>query len=251
MRLGALLGPISNAGNPSELADQARHLEGAGYSSLWTAQAVGRGFMVTDPFVTLSVAASVTTTPQLGTAVLQLPLYRPLELAHRVFSLQQICGDRLLLGVGAGSTTEDFAAFGADYALRFKQFNERIEEFRSALDRGRLGDSDLSPWPAVLGGPPVLLGSWGNGVVKAAQTFSGWIASASYRRTEEIVSAHERYRGAGGGRAIVSTIMLPPGLDLGALKAQLDTFADSGFDDAVVMFLPGGPSPEQIRTLVD
>jgi alkanesulfonate monooxygenase SsuD/methylene tetrahydromethanopterin reductase-like flavin-dependent oxidoreductase (luciferase family) len=251
MRLGALLGPIQNAGESAELANQARQLASAGYNSLWTAQAVGRGFMVTDPFVTLSVAASVTSGLELGTAVLQVPLYRPLELAHRVFSLQQICGDRLLLGVGAGSTAEDFAVFGEDHSKRFTQFNTRIEELRSAFAQGKLGASELSPWPAVLGGPPLLLGSWGNGVVRAAESFSGWIASANYRSTDEIVKAHEHYRQAGGGRAIVSTIMLPPGLDLGALSAQLDTFAESGFDDAVVMFLPGGPDPEQIRALVN
>jgi len=50
---------------------------------------------------------------------------------------------------------------------------------------------------------------------------------------------------------VVSTIQLPPGTDLGELKAKLDRFAEAGFDDAVVMILPGGPSPESVRQLVD
>ncbi len=99
-------------------------------------------------------------------------------------------------------------------------------------------------------GAPLFLGSWGNGVERAARSFDGWIASANYRTPDEVVAALARYRTAGGGRAIVSTIQLPAISDLGELKARLDRFAAAGFDDAVVMFLPGGPTPAQIRRLV-
>ena len=103
MRLGALLGPVLDTG-PNEIAEQARMLADKGFESLWSAQAIGRGFMIPDPFIALSVAATVTTEIELGTAIVQVPLYHPTDLAHRVMSLQQICGSRLLLGVGAGST---------------------------------------------------------------------------------------------------------------------------------------------------
>ena len=85
---------------------------------------------------------------------------------------------------------------------------------------------------------------------RAAREFDGWIASAHYRTAEEVVTALGRYREAGGGRAIVSTIQIAPDADLGELKARLDMFADAGFDDAVVMLLPGGHSPAEIRKLV-
>ncbi len=104
MSMGALLGPVRDGGNPRALAEQARTFAGEGFDSLWSAQAVGRDFMVTDPFVALSVAATVAPEVEIGTAVLQVPLYHPVEVAHRVFSLQQICGERLILGVGSGST---------------------------------------------------------------------------------------------------------------------------------------------------
>ena len=58
MRLGALLGPVVDAANNRLLADQARMFAQEGYTSLWSAQAIGRGFMITDPFVALSVAAT-------------------------------------------------------------------------------------------------------------------------------------------------------------------------------------------------
>ena len=251
MRLGALLGPITDATQTRALAEQARRNVGDGLQSLWSAQAIGRGFMIGDPFITLAVAASVTEDVEIGTAVLQVPLYRPLDLAHRVLSLQQICGNRLILGVGAGSTPADFTAFGLDHARRFADFTSSVAALREVFGTGSLDGVALSPWPAVRGGPPLFLGSWGNGVERAAQSFDGWIASGHYRTIDEVVGALTRYRGAGGGRAIVSTIQLPAGTDLGALKETLGRFAAAGFDDAVVMFLPGGPTPTQIRRLVD
>jgi len=250
MRLGALLGPLTAASSATELAEQSRRFVGEGFESLWSAQAIGRGFMMTDPFVALAVAAAVTEAVEIGTAVLQVPLYQSVDLAHRVLSLMQICGDRLRLGIGAGSTARDFAALGRDYAGRFRDFEVQTAELRSLFATGRLDDAELSPWPSVSGGPPLLLGSWGRGVERAAADFDGWIASAAYRSPAEVISAHDRFRRAGGRRAIVSTIQLGHRADLGATRAMLAEFAAAGFDDAVVMLLPGGPSPGTVRKLI-
>ncbi|MDE0348985.1 MAG: LLM class flavin-dependent oxidoreductase [Gammaproteobacteria bacterium] len=251
MRLGALLGPVPGDAPPTLLAEQARMLAGEGFESLWSAQAVGRGFMMTDPFVALGVAATVAEDVEVGTAVVQAPLYEPMDLAHRVFSLQQVSGDRLVLGVGAGSTASDFGAFGRPFETRFEDFTTCVEALREIFQTGAGAAGNLSPWPSVLGGPPLLFGTWGHGVERAAGEFDGWIASAHYRTEEQVVEAHRRYREAGGGRAVVSTIMLPAGTDLGELRERLGRFADAGFDDAVVFPLPGGPRPAAVRRLVD
>ena len=95
MRLGALLGPVDPT-NPNGLAEQARQLEGEGYDSLWSAQAMGRGFMVTDPFIALTAAAVATDHVELGTGILQLSLYEPVDVALKSFSLMQVAGGRLL-----------------------------------------------------------------------------------------------------------------------------------------------------------
>jgi alkanesulfonate monooxygenase SsuD/methylene tetrahydromethanopterin reductase-like flavin-dependent oxidoreductase (luciferase family) len=207
--------------------------------------------MLSDPFVALAVAATATDNVEIGTAVIQVPLYQPVDLAHRVLSLMQVCGDRLRLGVGAGSTRHDFEAFGRDYDRRFADFTATTAALRRLFADGRLADAaDLSPWPTVRGGPPLLLGSWGNGVERAAKSFAGWIASAAYRTPTQVISALTRYRSAGGSRAIVSTIQLGPRTDLGRTREQLAEFAAAGFDDAVVMLLPGGPAPSSVRALV-
>ena len=250
MRLGALLGPIADPSQASFLPEQARTYAGEGFESLWSAQAIGRGFMITDPVVALTVAATVTDSVEIGTAVVQLPLYHPADLAHRVFSLMQVCGDRLILGVGAGSTAQDFVAFGRHYDTRFADFNAGVRSLRALFATGKLGAVDLSPWPTLLGGPTLCLGSWGAGVERAARHYDGWIASGAYRSPDEVIAALARYRAAGGGRAIVSTLQLGPKTDLGEMKETLGRYAAAGFDDAVVMLMPGGPSASEARALV-
>jgi alkanesulfonate monooxygenase SsuD/methylene tetrahydromethanopterin reductase-like flavin-dependent oxidoreductase (luciferase family) len=222
----------------------------AGFESLWSVQAVGRGFMVSDPLIALAAVAAATERVELGTAVLQVPLYQPVDLAHRVLSLMQLCGDRLTLGVGAGSTRNDFDAFDRGFDARFATLTSHLEVLRTLFADGKSGGANLSPWAAVVGGPPVLFGSWGAGVERAATDFDGWIASAMHRSTDEIVAAHSRFRAAGGKRAMVSTIQLRPDVDVGELKDTLARFAEVGFDDAITLFFPGGPAPADVRDLL-
>ncbi len=250
MRLGALIGFLPPQAPMTDLAEQARRFAGEGFDSLWAPQAIGRGFMIPDPFVALAVAATATKEVELGTAVAQIALYQPTDLAHRILSLMHQCGDRLLFGVGAGSTETDFIAFERDYATRFKTFNSTLARLRILLAEGKDERANLTPWTATAGGPPLLFGTWGAGVERAAKDFAGWIASAHYRTPDQVIDALGRFRAAGGKRAIVSTIRLTADHDMGQTKDLLQRFADAGFDDAVVLLLPGGPSPAEVRALV-
>lgn len=250
MRLGALIGFLSPQPQPTDMAEQAKHYAGEGFDSLWFAQAIGRGFIIPDPFVALAVAATTTKDVELGTAIVQISLYQPTDLAHRIFSLMQICGDRLTLGVGAGSTEIDFLAFERDYATRFTTFKATLARLKTLLAEGKDERANLTPWKTVVGGPPLVLGSWGAGVERAAKDFDGWVASAHYRTADQVIEALGRYRAAGGKRAIVSTIQLTADHDLGRTRDILQRFADAGFDDAVVLLRPGSPSPAEVRALI-
>ena len=245
MRLGATLAHLS-PGAQRPIVEQAKRLAGAGFESLWIPQVIGRGSLVPDPFVALAAAAAATDDVEIGTATLQLPLHHPVDLAYRILSLQSVCGDRLTLGVSPGSTETDFAAFDRDFASRFRTFDENLTRLRVLLSRGRDEGADLSPHPT--GCPPLLLGSWGANVEKAAREFDGWIASAFRRTLDQILAAHERYRAAGGGRAMVY-IAAADANSLGATGELLHRFAEAAFDDAIVLIEPGGSEPEQVRAL--
>ena len=249
MRLGAVLLPTSANPSAGALTERARELEDLGYDSLWAVQAAGRGAFLPDPLQTLAAAAAATRRPTLGTAVLQLPLYPTAAIAHQLLSLCHFAGDRLSIGVGCGSTAQDFQIFERGYASRFARFDRQVVELRRILATGEAGDIGLTPYAALGGGPPLLYGTWGKRVARAAREFSGWIGSALYRSDEQVIASLRTYRDHGGKRAIISSIALGPG-DESTHRARLDAFAQAGFDEAVVMLRPGGPEPEAVRRWV-
>jgi len=249
MRLGALLA-FSDGQNPNDIADQARQYEAEGFDSIWTAHAMGRGFMLTDPFVALAVVAAVTERVEIGTAILQMPIYNPTDVALKAFSVQQVAGGRLRLGVGAGSTEVDYRIHQEDFEARFLSFDAKLNRLRTILKTGAVDDVALSAWPSVREGVPLFFGTWGRNVVRAASEFDGWIASGMHRTPEQCAQAMVGYREAGGSRAIVSTIRVGGETDLGELKSLLQGYRDAGFDDAVVMLMPGAPEPSEIVRLM-
>ena len=258
MRLGTTLPssrPDGSALTGEALIAGARLVEQTGFDSAWCFDAIGRGFILPDPLIGVSIAASVTTRVEVGTCILQLPLRRPVELAHRILSAQLVCQGRLLLGVGAGSTRTDFDAIGLDYDERMKLFEEALVVMRRLWRGERVGAADLTPWPATVGGPPVLIGSWSGQrwIARAAQDFDGWIASAAKTSFATLADGLRRFRAAGGKRAIVTNIVVDlaePSAPLddaspfdlrcppATASARLRRLADLGFDDALVVPRP-------------
>jgi alkanesulfonate monooxygenase SsuD/methylene tetrahydromethanopterin reductase-like flavin-dependent oxidoreductase (luciferase family) len=255
MRLGVIMPrttPDGGALTGDALTAGARMVETAGFDSLWCFDAIGRGFILPDPLIALSVAAAVTSRVELGTCILQVPLRRPVELAHRILTAALVCGPRLLLGVGAGSTRADFEAVGLDYDTRMQQFADGLDTMRRLWSGERVGAADLTPWPATLGGPKLLIGSWAGRqwIPRAAKDFDGWIASAAKTSFAALADGIRRYREAGGARAIVTNIAIdlaepttglpddqPFHLRCGPAAAadRLKRLADLGFDDAIVV----------------
>ena len=252
MRLGAALTGVPIGGGdpgPDTLADSARRLERLGFRSLWVFDAVGRGFMLPDPLMALTVAATVTgPETELGTGVLQLPIRNPAEVAHRALTLRLVAGPRVLLGVGPGSTEADFVAFSspdglsAGYDDRFARFERQLVELRAFLGAGRHQERDLHPWPAVAAGPDLYLAGWrGRWVERAATEAAGWIASGAYADDETLADAIARFRAAGGTRAVVTTLRV--GDELDPTIERLHRLAEMGFDDAVIV----DPTPTEER----
>jgi alkanesulfonate monooxygenase SsuD/methylene tetrahydromethanopterin reductase-like flavin-dependent oxidoreductase (luciferase family) len=247
MRLGATLVHLSDA-PPFPVARWADRLVAAGFESLWTPHIIGRGTLVPDPFVTLAAAATATQDVELGTATVQVPLYHPADLAHRVLSLMPVCGGRLTLGVSPGSTETDFATLDRDYSTRFATLHRNVARLRVLLENGRDEHAVLAPAP-VGSRPALLLGSWGANVERAARDFDGWLASGYRTTPDQIIAALERYRAAGGRRAIVCAIPVNSRDDLEPTGGALRRYAQAGFDDAVVAIGPNGPDPEEVRAL--
>src|SRR6202008_1497164 len=100
-----------------------------------------------DPVVLMSVAAAVTRKVEIGTCVLQVPVRHPVELAHRTEGVHALLGERLMLGLGCGSTKADFDLVGEDYEARFKTLMTSLEIMRDAWAGKPLAGGPLAPWP--------------------------------------------------------------------------------------------------------
>jgi alkanesulfonate monooxygenase SsuD/methylene tetrahydromethanopterin reductase-like flavin-dependent oxidoreductase (luciferase family) len=81
-----------------------------------------------DPFVSLTVAASVTSTLKVGTGIALVTERDPILMAKQAASLDYLSGGRLLLGVGAGWNAEEMEHHGTRFADRWKVLREHPQE---------------------------------------------------------------------------------------------------------------------------
>jgi alkanesulfonate monooxygenase SsuD/methylene tetrahydromethanopterin reductase-like flavin-dependent oxidoreductase (luciferase family) len=207
IRLGP--GAEYHGGLVGRMADYARRIEASGFPGIWVGDSLGRGRPTLDPLVALAALAAATDKVELGIGVLQVPLRNPIELAHRVQSVQALSGGRLRLGVGSGSTEDDFVLLGYDYGKRFRTLMESLDIMRQAW-RGEAvnGGGTLSIWPGCEGGPPILLGAWRSPrwITYAAKQCAGWTPSGRYSSWDDLEHGMRIYREAGGTNAVLANV---------------------------------------------
>ena len=135
-----------------------------------------------DPWVSLSMAAAVTTTIRLGTAVALPAEHDPLSLAKTIASLDHLSGGRVVLGVGFGWNTDELADHGVPANRRrtvLREYLAAMQELWSAEEASYAGEFvrfDASwAWPKTVTQPrpPILLGAAG-----VKRTFD-WIATSA------------------------------------------------------------------------
>ena len=192
------------------MADYARRAEASGFPGIWVGDSLGRGRPTLDPLVELAAIAAVTGRVELGIAVLQVSLRHPIELAHRVQSVQALSGNRLRLGVGSGSTRADFDLLGADYDRRFRTLMSSPDIMRRAWRGEPVNGGALSPWPGCEGGPPILVGAWRSPrwITYAAKECQGWTPSGRYSSWDDLEFGMRIYREAGGDNAVLANVAI-------------------------------------------
>ncbi len=95
--------------------------------------AAERGGRYWDPLATFGYLAARTTRIHLATNVLVLGYHHPLEIAKRYGTLDQVCGGRLILGVGVGSLKEEFELLGRPFDDRGERADDAIGALRASL----------------------------------------------------------------------------------------------------------------------
>jgi len=188
------------------ITDFGQQVEARGFPGIWIGDSLGRGRPTLDSLQVLTALAAVTSCVTLGISVLQLPLRNPIELAHRVQSLQAMSNNRLILGVGSGSTRADFELLGYDYDRRFRTFREDLEIMRRVWNGDPVNGGTLSTWPGCKGGPPILIGAWRSPrwISYAAMEAQGWTPSGRYSSWQDLEGGMKIYREAGGTNAVLA-----------------------------------------------
>ena len=101
--------------------------------------------------------------------------HAPAMLAKMAATVDEVSGGRLIVGLGAGWNDTEFRAFGFPFDHRIDRFEEAFTIVRTLLRDGAIDfdgryfqarDCELLPRPARPGGPPLLIGSRGERMLR-------------------------------------------------------------------------------------
>jgi alkanesulfonate monooxygenase SsuD/methylene tetrahydromethanopterin reductase-like flavin-dependent oxidoreductase (luciferase family) len=125
----------------------------------------------------------------LATTVALAVVRGPVAVAKTFAAIDRLSGGRLVVALGPGSSAQDYAAAGLDFAERWPRFDEAVGAVRALWHDdgqpfvGRFYSTEglsLEPRPLQRSGPPIWIGSWGSdaGLRRVARLADGWLASA-------------------------------------------------------------------------
>ena len=225
----------------------------------------------------LTWIAANTSRVRISTRVLGVPYRAPAMVAKMAESLDRLSGGRLILGMGAGGSDEEFRAFG----LRVPSAREKIEGLEEAVEvirglwtsRGftfegyhhRTRAADIEPKPGHY--IPIWLGTFGKqSLAVTGRVADGWIPTLEMAPPTAIPAMRDRIFDAAirAGRDPKELTLVynmefrvdepgkaSPHVVQGSarqLLEQLAGFVSLGF--SAMNFIPSGPDPElQIERL--
>ncbi|MCU0268134.1 MAG: TIGR03619 family F420-dependent LLM class oxidoreductase [Acidimicrobiales bacterium] len=161
---------IEEVARVAETADRLgyHHLTCSEHVAVPTAVADRHGSRYWDPLATFGYLAARTTRIRLATHVVVLGYHHPLAIAKRYGTLDRISGGRVVLGVGVGSSAEEFALLGASFEDRGARADDAIRALRAVFGHERPeyhGDHfDIEHWEVDPCGsqqpPPIWVGGY-------------------------------------------------------------------------------------------
>jgi alkanesulfonate monooxygenase SsuD/methylene tetrahydromethanopterin reductase-like flavin-dependent oxidoreductase (luciferase family) len=136
--------PANLTGLYREVVDDARHVEGLGFTSLW----LGEHRFWYDGWCPspLTVAAAITAATErlhVGTAMLLLPQHDPVAVARDAAVVHGMSGGRLHLGVGLGYRDEEFDGLGISRSRRGETMTSHLDTLLAEWSSRTSGDLDV------------------------------------------------------------------------------------------------------------
>jgi len=250
------MGPQSNR---AAIRACARIAEQAGFDALFVSdhlcippgQTEGSGGRYLDVLATLAFVAGATEKIRLGVSVLVVP-YRPAVLtAKQVATIQELSGERMILGVGVGWMKPEFAALSAEFRRRGAITDETLNVIHHLFSADVPGayNGPLVQFPSFVflprpKRPPIWIGGNGPAAMNRALKFGdGWHpmlpAPELKAKVEEL---HARARAAGRG---LPEIIVRRGLKLDDPAAARAKVAAENEAGATYFILDLGRYPDE------
>lgn len=272
LKIGIQLPEVEYEYTWPQLEEMARVAEGIGLDSIWLGDhlmyryADGRR-EPRGPFeawTTLAALAAVTERVQLGPLVASALFHTPPMIAKMAATVDAISRGRFVLGIGAGWHEPEYRGFGIPFDHRFSRFAEAYTVIRELFAtgestlHGEFYDIDgalLFPKPAQPGGPPVMIGSYGEKMLRLTlpdvEMWNAWsqdygnsrkglqklldrvdaICEDVGRDPATLVKTVAPLVRMKGGSGRVSDYGVPQGLDgtdIGRLADELNAYAEMG-----------------------
>ena len=171
----------------------ATRAEQLGYADLWLTDNLLGGRPHLEPVTLLAYAAACTEQIRLGVSVIILNQRNPIALAKALASLDQLSGGRLTVGVGLGSGTAAYPAFGISDARPVARFTEGLQVMRALWSQERvnldgaflrLKDVTMEPKPVQPHLPVWIGGHVPAALRRAVRLGDGWMGAGSARNED-------------------------------------------------------------------
>ena len=127
--LGIAFFSLGNRG-PSQLATLGSELESIGIDHLFVTESNN------DAMTTMAVIAGATSTATIGSAIANIYLRHPLQMAQAAASVEEVSGGRLLLGLGVGHQMVNVESLKLDMSTPVRDMREYVEVIRAGLAAG-------------------------------------------------------------------------------------------------------------------
>jgi alkanesulfonate monooxygenase SsuD/methylene tetrahydromethanopterin reductase-like flavin-dependent oxidoreductase (luciferase family) len=282
LKIGVQLPEVEYTYTWAQLEEMARVAEEIGLDSIWLGDHLmyryeKAGREPRGPFeawTTLSALAAVTERVQLGPLVASALFHTPPMIAKMAATVDSISNGRFILGLGAGWHEPEYRGFGIPFDHRFSRFAEAYKVIQELFATGEstlhgeyydIDGALLFPKPVQAGGPPIMIGSYGEKMLELTlpdvQMWNAWSQDYGNNREglqallnrvdgiaervgrdpstlEKTVAPLIRMKG-GSGR--VSEYGVPEGLDgtdIGLIADELNAYAAMGISHVQLVLDP-------------
>ena len=200
LKVGVQLPEVEREVRWPEILDMARAIEDLGYDSIWLGEHLLYRWPDRAPrgpweaWASLAGLAAVTSRVTIGPLVACTAFHNPAILAKRADTIDEISGGRFVFGVGAGWNETEFRAFGVPFDHRIARFEEAFTIIRTLLREGAVDfagtyyearDCELLPRGPRTGGPPLMIGSTGERMLRITaphvDSWNSWFTDTGNR----------------------------------------------------------------------